>query len=68
MNVTYDSAAGTFTMAKGGWTNTYPISDLPKWLAFYRKQQDLFPRYASFYQDSVDGLERLSAELRPSTM
>ncbi len=68
MNITYDSTAGTFTMAKSGWTNTYPISDLPKWLAFYRKQQELFPRYASFYQDSVDGLEKLTAELRSDTM
>ncbi|SUU90811.1 hypothetical protein EDC40_101277 [Aminobacter aminovorans] len=68
MNVTYDSAAGTFTMANGAWTNTYPISDLPQWLAFYRNQQELFPRYAASYQGSVDGLEKLAAELRSDMM
>lgn len=68
MKVTYDSAAGTFTMANGAWTNTYPISELPKWLAFYRRQQEQFPRYAASYQGSVEGLEKLTAELRPHTM
>lgn len=37
--VTYDSIAETFTMTKGAWSNTCPISDLPKWLVFYRQQQ-----------------------------
>ncbi len=67
MKVTFDSAAGTFTMAKGAWTNTYPIADLPKWLEFYRTQQVMFPRHAWAYEDSVDALEKLMAELRQST-
>lgn len=67
MKVTSDSAAGTFTMSNGAWTNTYPIGDLPKWLEFYRNQQVMFPRHAWTYQGSVDALERLTSELRPST-
>ena len=64
MDVVYDPIAGTFTMSKGSWKNTYPISDLPKWLDFYRTQQVMFPRYASHYQDSVDALEKLTADLQ----
>jgi len=61
---TYDSAAGTFTMTKGAWSMTSPISDLPKWLAFYRRQQELFPDHASVYADDVDALEMLARQLR----
>lgn len=32
---TYDSASGTFTTAKGIWSGTFPIADLPKWLELY---------------------------------
>jgi hypothetical protein len=31
---TYDSAAGTFTLVRDKWQGTFPIGDLPKWLAF----------------------------------
>jgi hypothetical protein len=34
---TYDSEAGTFTLTKGTWSGTFPIDDLPKCLAFYRR-------------------------------
>ena len=68
MTITYDSAAGTLTMSKGGWINTYPISQLPGWLAFYRKQQEMFPRYAAFYEDTAVALETLTADLQSGTM
>lgn len=64
MTATYNADTKTFTMAAGGWTNTYPISELPKWLEFYRTQRELFPRHASYYDDDVEALEHLAAELR----
>lgn len=42
MTMDHDSAA--FTMAKGGWSNAYLITDLPNRLVFYRSQQELFTR------------------------
>ena len=62
--VTIDSTGGTFTMTKGSWSGTFPISDLPKWLAFYRRQRELFPAHAAVYDDDVKALEALAAELR----
>lgn len=56
---TYDSEVGTFTLSKGPWSGTFPISDLPKWLAFYRRQRELFPAHAASYDDDVMALEEL---------
>ena len=57
---TYDSTAGTFTLAKGPWAGTFPASDLPKWLDFYRRQRERFPGHAAFYDDDVRALEELA--------
>ncbi|WP_280821499.1 hypothetical protein [Pseudaminobacter soli (ex Li et al. 2025)] len=61
--MTHDSAAETFTMTKGAWTNTYPISDLSKWINFYRLQRERFPAYATYYDDDVTALEKLAATI-----
>jgi hypothetical protein len=54
---TYDSTARTFTFTKGVWSGTFPVADLSKWLAFYRRQRELFPDHAGSYDDEVDALE-----------
>lgn len=61
---TIDSTGQTFTLRGGPWSSTYPIADLPKWLAFYRRQQELFPAHAHHYDDDVRALEKLAAQLR----
>jgi len=55
--VTIDSAAGSVTMTRRDWTGTFPVSDIPKWLDFYRGQQERFPEYATSYADDVRALE-----------
>jgi len=60
---TVDSTSGTFTLTKGVWTGSFPVADLPKWLAFYRRQRDLFPTHASSYDGDVKALETLAAQL-----
>lgn len=61
---TYDSKTGTFTLEKGIWRGTFPIEDLPKWLKFYRQQQERYPTHAAQYAPDVEALEALAAELR----
>lgn len=61
---TYDSAAGTFTVVNGVWTNTYPIADLQRWIDFYRNQQDRYPMHAASYDGDVSALEALATTLR----
>ncbi|MGN6769587.1 MAG: hypothetical protein ACTHJQ_07050 [Rhizobiaceae bacterium] len=56
---TYDPATRTFTVSKGVWSGTFPAADLPKWLAFYRRQRELFPNHAAFYDDDVKALEKV---------
>jgi hypothetical protein len=60
----YDLAAGTFTLSKAKWQGTFPIADLPNWLAFYRQQQERYPAHAASYASDVEVLEALLAELR----
>ncbi|MBZ9822363.1 hypothetical protein [Mesorhizobium sp. CA4] len=60
----YDSKAGTFTLEKGIWRGTFPIADLPKWLKFYRQQQERYPAHAAQYAPDVEALEAFAAELR----
>jgi hypothetical protein len=64
---TYDSAAGTFTLEKGIWRGTFPIADLPKWLTFYRQQQERYPTHAESYASDVKALEGLTVDLRATT-
>ncbi|WP_454589190.1 hypothetical protein [Mesorhizobium sp. ArgA1] len=60
---TYDSAAGTFTLVKDQWRGTFPIADLPGWIAFYRQQQHKYPDHAASYASDVEALEALAANL-----
>ncbi|MGN6142285.1 MAG: hypothetical protein ACTHOP_01710 [Mesorhizobium sp.] len=60
----YDSEAGTFTITKGVWSGTFPISDLPKWLDFYRRQRDRYPNHAASYTSDVEALKALTRQLR----
>jgi hypothetical protein len=61
---TYDSAAGTFTLEKGIWQGTFPLADLPQWLAFSRQQTERYPAHAAQYAPDVEALEALLAEVR----
>ncbi|RJL13681.1 hypothetical protein [Paracoccus siganidrum] len=53
----------TFTLRKREWHGTYPLEDLPKWLAFYRKMKREFPKSGSAYDETIAALEKLEAEL-----
>lgn len=33
-----------FTMTGRYWSGTYPLSDLPKWLSFYQRFAQRFPK------------------------
>lgn len=60
---TYDSTAGTFTVVKDRWQGTFPIQDLPKWLNFYRQQQERYPTHAASYAPDVEALQNLALRL-----
>ncbi|GHC16285.1 MULTISPECIES: hypothetical protein [Gemmobacter] len=53
----------SFTLTRGAWSNSYPLADLPKWLAFYRKQPLDFPKSGDSYAASIAALEALAARL-----
>lgn len=55
--VTIDSVSGMVTMSRGAWSGTFPVSDLQKWLDFYRSQQERFPERAAIYAEDVRALE-----------
>lgn len=49
----------TFTLASEGWSEVYPIEELPKWLAFYRGRREKHPRVAVFYDPMIAALESI---------
>ena len=51
----------TFTMAGVQWSGTYPLEDLPRWLAFYRRMRDAHPSGAPYYDAAVKALEEIRA-------
>jgi len=61
---TYDSQTGTFTLSKGPWSGRFPISDLPKWLDFYRRQRERYPNHAASYTSDVEALEALTRQMK----
>lgn len=63
MKVTTDLTAGTFTLTGHSWSNTYPLADLPKWLEFYRRQRETFPRAGRAYDGTIVALEGVSRGL-----
>lgn len=62
MKITHDDT--TFTMSGLHWTAAYPIEELPKWLAFYRRQRRDFPKAGTAYDAAIEGLEKLANQLR----
>ncbi|MBN9035441.1 MAG: hypothetical protein J0H53_05180 [Rhizobiales bacterium] len=56
---TIDSTTDMITMVKGTWSQSFPASDLPRWLAFFRQQQERFPVHAASYADDIRALEAL---------
>ncbi|MEI4486254.1 hypothetical protein V8J36_08620 [Frigidibacter sp. MR17.14] len=63
MQVTYDAAAGTFTLIGKIWSNTYPIGQLEAWLRFHVRQRDEHPKALDSYDKTIAGLEGLKARL-----
>ena len=47
----------TFTLSGVQWSGTYPLEELPKWLAFYRRMRDAHPNGAPYYDKAVQALE-----------
>jgi hypothetical protein len=66
MQITIDKAAGIFTLTGKVWANTYPLEDMPKWLEFYRRQSENFPKADGAYDDIIATLEHGMASLQPS--
>lgn len=62
MQITHTDA--TFTMTSKHWSGTYPLDELPKWLAFYRRQRADFPKSGRVYDAAITGLEALVLALR----
>jgi len=60
MKATLSDDGQSFTLARGAWSNSYPLADLPKWLAFYREQPRLFPKAGDTYAGSIAALEQLA--------
>jgi len=51
-------------MRIGEWRGEFPVAQLPYWLKCYRGLRDRDARrFAKFYEDTVEALERVSAEL-----
>lgn len=59
MKATVTEDGRHFTLQRGAWSNTYPIEDLAKWLAFYRQQPLDFPKSGTNYAASITALESL---------
>ncbi|WP_199260661.1 hypothetical protein [Paracoccus binzhouensis] len=65
MKATHDDT--TFTLTGRIWSATYPLEELPKWLAFYRSRRERFPRAATSYEATIAALEALEKELAART-
>lgn len=61
MQIAHDNH--TFTIAGKEWFGTYPLEDLGKWLAFYRRQREDFPKAGTAYDATIAGLEALAVRL-----
>lgn len=61
-------AEQTFTMTGGQWSGTYPLDELPKWTAFYRRMRDAHPSGAPYYDAAVKALEGImdGSDRRPA--
>lgn len=61
MKVTHSET--TFTMTGQHWSGTYSLGELHKWLNFYKRLREDFPKSGSSYDSSIDELEALSKSL-----
>ena len=48
-----------FTMTGRYWSGTYPISELSKWLIFYQRLREDFPKSGQSYNKIISELESL---------
>lgn len=62
MKVTHTET--TFTMTGKYWSGTYPLAEFPKWLNFYQRLRDDFPKSGTAYDECIEELERLAERLR----
>lgn len=53
----------TVRLSRGGWSETFPIAQLPSRLAFYTKLAGPMSPSARFYAPTLDALEVLSAKI-----
>jgi hypothetical protein len=58
MQITIDKSTSTYTLTGKVWSNTYPLEDMPKWLEFYRRQRENFPKADGAYDDIIAVLEQ----------
>jgi hypothetical protein len=61
---TYDPQRGTITHRRRAWSNTFPVSDLAMWIAFYRAQGERFADHAAIYDGDVRALEAVAGDVR----
>lgn len=54
--ITTNPDQGTFTHNKGAWSGTFQITDMQRWLAFYRAQLERYPAQASIYEVDIQAL------------
>lgn len=54
----------TFTVTGRYWSGTYPIEELPRWLAFYRRQREQHPKAGNTYDATIAALEALAGGRR----
>lgn len=51
---TLDPEGTTLTMARGAWANSYPVTDLPKCIAFYQGALGLAGGKAAFVRSEIN--------------
>ncbi len=61
MTATHDDTS--FTLTSGAWSNSYPLEELSKGLAFYRHQKERFPKSGNHYDASIAAIEALAEKL-----
>lgn len=62
ISATLSGDARTFTLTRDDWWNTYPVEDLPAWLAFYRRMLKQTGR--TDYHATIAALEGVQDQLR----
>ena len=63
VRITHDPETSVYTHSKKAWSNSYPLSRLPEWIAFYKKQRQDFPRAGRIYDEDIEALEAWARRL-----